>query len=836
MNEKKGRAKPPVRPIRFSLRAKFTLLVLVILVFTVSVVANFLIQYLGDIRSAQLRDTMSVYLQTFHKNIDSFYLDPSLSNTGSSEKVMDFIRSYTNIGNFKRAMLVNNTGIILLDTDRQNLYHQVFESTLAKFERLYQDGMVLSELIETNSNVTVTFTSNLKAQVIKISNGTGSNAIYRDVRTNILSVTTNRRVDTRILMKTFEGLQAVYNPLIIKASARTDIQKPAVRGEKPVTNIFTKSPAEYYKGLSLAIERYESGGLFYRTDVTDEIRNDFRFMAAFRLYVSRRGLDEPSLVTNTERRTALLKRSGLTEDDYLVLRLSESRFIDFENAQEFTLTVNELSRLLDILSRLGMPKKEVQEYTALRREKDALFANPTLFSPELAANLRYIALLGGFINEMSEGGGSTANIAWFVRKNKGINPDYTAYFDPSGLRRSVQGLKGLYNRLVMWRQGELSLEKAGSGSAAGKNILRRSEIERSFGIWKGFYRVGVIRIMLHLKDLKIEEVKVQNAAADMAVMIILRALAVTFVVVSLFIAPIGSLAEETDAIAGGNLDKRLDIRTNDEIGQLADKFNIMTSSLKKYIAEVADKARMEDELRTAREIQETILPASFPSLPGYGFSVFYKPQTESGGDFYDFIQVDGRHVGIVVADVTGHGVRAGIVMAMFMSALRTFAKGRRDAAKVIRDINPILLRDTPGSMFATVFYGVVDTESGEMYYSLAGHNPGYIFNPGSSDIKVMKPGGMPVGMIESEIFDPSLELFKIKFKKGDILVQYTDGITEAKSRANEEYGDERFIDSIRRNASEDLDAMRDGLLNDLRAFTNNAPQSDDITLLLMRVG
>jgi sigma-B regulation protein RsbU (phosphoserine phosphatase) len=146
-----------------------------------------------------------------------------------------------------------------------------------------------------------------------------------------------------------------------------------------------------------------------------------------------------------------------------------------------------------------------------------------------------------------------------------------------------------------------------------------------------------------------------------------------------------------------------------------------------------------------------------------------------------------------MADVTSHGVGAAMVMAILRSNLRTSAvRYGSNADKVLKEINPLIHRDTPSNMYASVFYGVFNHTSKELYYAMAGHEPGLIYNLKDGKNKEDERGRNPVGTANGMLFDPLIELSKVTLKSGDILIQYTDGVTEGKNQADELFGEQRF--------------------------------------------
>lgn len=393
-----------------------------------------------------------------------------------------------------------------------------------------------------------------------------------------------------------------------------------------------------------------------------------------------------------------------------------------------------------------------------------------------------------------------------------------------------------------------------------KGVISRDTIDKIFQNMFGLFKIGSVRIVTEKKSVEAKQKEITNNAANIAIMIIIRVLILSFIIVALMVSPLGKLGEGTSemglAVAqighqistnpkdakillnSGVLDKTIDIKQSDEIGLLADRFNNMGKRIRHSFGEMIEKVRMEGELDLAREIQSALMPSpnKLPEIPGYEFSVYYEPESESGGDYYDFVtNIDDEHFGFIVADVTNHGVGAAMVMAVLRSATRTSAEKGNPPATVLKWINPILKRDAPTNMFATVFYALMNHKTKEMIYAVAGHEAGIILNLDNGKIKLLQTGAMPVGVMDSAIFDPMVKQYKVILQSGEIFIQYSDGITEAKSTEDEEFGDDRFYRSIKKNASEDIDAMRDGIIRDVKEWTVGAEQSDDITLFIMKI-
>jgi serine phosphatase RsbU (regulator of sigma subunit) len=591
------------------------------------------------------------------------------------------------------------------------------------------------------------------------------------------------------------------------------------------------------------IDLYKKGMLFRSELMPREIYNDFEFVREFnRYYWTIFAYGETNVLTPAlERRMRALK---LEPEDLVLMREMRIVFDDIRRGNDLALDDDAFYAVIDVFKKLAVKQEQLDPILS-QRDRKMLFTHNDVMKPEVGNTLKFIAFIEDFIFVyLDVNGRPTKKLDEFVsmfratpqapaNKKTGavatngvaVQNDYQTefgnLFTKSYYYQYFQGIYRFYVKSVNYRYQDVDFKDA--------------EVQRLFSDMMGIYRLGTARIILDLQKLQLDQKNVANHATDIAIMIMLRILVATFIAVSFLISPIGELSKGADEVARGNLDIVLDIPTGDEIGVVAEKFNIMSRSLKKAFNEIKDKARMEEELRNAQEIQEAILPKAPPDYPGFSFSVYYKPQSEAGGDYYDFIEMDDTKFALVTADVTGHGVGAGMVMAMLRSALRTSTKKRMDAAAILKEVNPVLFRDTLPNMFATVFYGIIDRKRREMSYTVAGHTQGMIYNPSGEKVRLLLTGGMPVGMVDGSLFDPSMELFRTTFEDGDILVLYSDGITEAKSASFEEYGEARFVESIKKNANIDTDKMKDKLVADLEKFTKGAEQSDDISLILMRV-
>ena len=306
-----------------------------------------------------------------------------------------------------------------------------------------------------------------------------------------------------------------------------------------------------------------------------------------------------------------------------------------------------------------------------------------------------------------------------------------------------------------------------------------------------------------------------------------------------FVKPINELSDGVREIASGNLDKKLDIRTGDEIEHLATCFNAMTDELKTYMAnlakETAERERIATELNVATEIQNGLLPKDFPARADCELFATMTPAKEVGGDFYDFYFLDETHLAITVADVSGKGISAALFMVVSKTVLNNFAESfykLNGLAPVVTAANEQLCANNDAMMFVTAFVGVLDLDSGEFVYVNAGHNPPVIYHAETNHCDFLDvEKNFVLGPMDGIPFTEQ----RTTFKRGDLIFLYTDGVTEALNTAEEEYLPDRLINFMNStDCRADLQTLLKNVRGDVAAHVGDAAQSDDITMFALR--
>jgi serine phosphatase RsbU (regulator of sigma subunit) len=248
------------------------------------------------------------------------------------------------------------------------------------------------------------------------------------------------------------------------------------------------------------------------------------------------------------------------------------------------------------------------------------------------------------------------------------------------------------------------------------------------------------------------------------------------------------------------------------------------------LTQTLDHEKMTKDLKKARLVQESLLPETLPTLPGWELSVALESAGETSGYFYDFLPMPGGKMGFLIADVTDKGTSAALYMALSRSIWRTFAAEYPDHPERTMELtNRRFLADTHGGLFITLFYAILDPQNGDFSYCSAGHYPVYLVRSFEGSIEELARTGIPLGVME----ETSWNCVSIHIEPGDLLVLYTDGITDALNDRDEFYGQDRLKQGVQKYSSQSPEEMKEALLVDVRDWIGQAQQFDDITLLVI---
>lgn len=293
----------------------------------------------------------------------------------------------------------------------------------------------------------------------------------------------------------------------------------------------------------------------------------------------------------------------------------------------------------------------------------------------------------------------------------------------------------------------------------------------------------------------------------------------------------------TEHVVAGDFAHRIRIESDDQLGDLADSFNRMGASIEHLLHVQREKQRLDDELRIAREIQKSLLPETLPQVPGLTIADLCEPAREVGGDYYDFFDLGQGRLGVLVADVSGKGTSAALYMAELKGLMLALSHAESSPRRLLMDVNRHLAHHLDNRSFITMTYAVIDVPGGTMTCARAGHTPLIVVSGGQSS--VIAPSGMVVGLripgAETR-FDELLVDHATPIVAGDVIVLYTDGITEAMDPVGELFGDAALARVLSTHHRLDPVGIRERVLREVRAFVGTAEPHDDMTMIVLKVG
>jgi sigma-B regulation protein RsbU (phosphoserine phosphatase) len=258
---------------------------------------------------------------------------------------------------------------------------------------------------------------------------------------------------------------------------------------------------------------------------------------------------------------------------------------------------------------------------------------------------------------------------------------------------------------------------------------------------------------------------------------------------------------------------------------------VLTLENLKLIEKEVERQKLENELSIALEIQKKLLPKAMPKVKGFDIYGMSQPSRLVGGDYFDFIELPDNKLLIAIADVSGKGMPAALLMANVQAALRALAPLEIPLKKMLNMINSIVFKNTEADKFVTFFCGILDIEKQLFKYINAGHNPP-ILTKANGSIELLQSGGIILGVLDNEI---DYTVSEIQLSELDTIVFYTDGISEERNRNREEFGEKRLMNLIKSKSNENSRELVNSIIREVKLFAVADTQSDDITLISLKV-
>lgn len=254
-----------------------------------------------------------------------------------------------------------------------------------------------------------------------------------------------------------------------------------------------------------------------------------------------------------------------------------------------------------------------------------------------------------------------------------------------------------------------------------------------------------------------------------------------------------------------------------------------------YVRNISERQRLTRELEIARDVQMSFLPARNPSIARLDIASRCEPALEVGGDYYDFIELGDTHLGVTIGDVSGKGTQAAFYMTLAKGFLRALAEVSVPPAQVMSRMNRLFYDNVKRGVFISLIYGVIDIAANRMLLARAGHNPAMLLRDGSTRPEWIYPRGLALGMEKGEKFDLLIQESVLELNENDIVVLYTDGLTEAFNRHKQEFGEERLAASLSKHAKKPAEQILQGIFADIEAFAGREQQHDDMTLVIVKM-
>jgi sigma-B regulation protein RsbU (phosphoserine phosphatase) len=301
------------------------------------------------------------------------------------------------------------------------------------------------------------------------------------------------------------------------------------------------------------------------------------------------------------------------------------------------------------------------------------------------------------------------------------------------------------------------------------------------------------------------------------------------VVTTRTVVAIRQVSTAAQRVANGDYEGLLPVKTSDEVGELTRSFNSMVKQLK-------ERVEMKEAMNLAMEVQQNLLPREMPQIKGLEIAACSIYCDETGGDLYDFLEVDDRdadRIGIAVGDVSGHGIPAALLMATVRAFLKSRVTQPGSPAEIISDVNRLITHDTGDTgQFMTLFYAVLDTGNKELRWVRAGHDPAIFYDPAKGEFKDLNGYGMALGVDGKFEYRENI---LTDLTMGQVLLIGTDGLWETQSESGEMFGKDRIKTLVKKHANASPDKILEAIISALKGYQGLMKQEDDITLAVIKV-
>ena len=364
----------------------------------------------------------------------------------------------------------------------------------------------------------------------------------------------------------------------------------------------------------------------------------------------------------------------------------------------------------------------------------------------------------------------------------------------------------------------------------------------SMPVKAGQNRLGTVHVTFSTAEVARQLENARVSIVRLTMVLLLFGMLGIYLLSNYFVDPIARITRRVKRFTSGESESELPLEGAEEFFEISRAFNQMITRINQDRKTAIDQERVAKEIEVASQIQKALLPKKLPELPGLELDAYYKSASQVGGDLYDVMEVGENKYCIVVADVSGKGVPASMVMSMLRTVLRIYAQGQTSAKRVLLKTNAYLKDNIPPGIFITAFVMLYDADKEIMTAVSAGHNPMLYRSRKNAKTERINPGGMPLGMPgkSEDDFAGSLKEVKLEIENGDTFLLYTDGVTETSDNRGVQFGIDGLLEtfdgilvSLDGNSVNKLSAK---IARKLKKYSGDKPFSDDITMLLGRFG
>ena len=326
----------------------------------------------------------------------------------------------------------------------------------------------------------------------------------------------------------------------------------------------------------------------------------------------------------------------------------------------------------------------------------------------------------------------------------------------------------------------------------------------------------------------------------LTVVLILFGITGIYLLSSYFVSPILDITRRVRRFTSGELETELPLTGAEEFFEISRAFNQMMTRLSQDQRNIVEREKMAKEIEVASEIQKTLLPSQLPAIPNLELDAFYRAASIIGGDLYDIFKISDHRYCLTVADVSGKGVPASLMMSVLRTVIQIQADDEVSAKEVLTKVNEYLAENIPTGMFITIFLVIYDSRASAINFVSAGHNPMLFYRAKQKELVRYNPRGMPLGVPAANgvSFGDGLEEIVINLEQGDLFVIFTDGVTEARDRENQQFGMDRLAGFLEKylaeNTGEDISKLSQAIVGELDDFAGFSKASDDITFIVAR--